>query len=108
MSYVIGLGLMIGAGWFWFDSLRAREIAMELCRHTCRHFQLQLLDDTVRIEHIKIRRRTSGNLYLQRSFKFEFTDTGETRIQGVVMMNANIPVFIDLPGYYEKVINAAA
>ncbi|WP_146066314.1 DUF3301 domain-containing protein, partial [Candidatus Venteria ishoeyi] len=41
---------------------------------------------------------------LQRTYIFEFSADQEDRQQGTVMMNGMNPVFINIPGYYERVI----
>ena len=47
VAAVVGLilGLLL-LGWFWLDSLRARELATEICRAACRQRDLQFLDQT--------------------------------------------------------------
>jgi hypothetical protein len=83
---LIGLGIFL---WFWQDSLRAKELAREACLRACRRCGVQLLDDTVALDKLWLRRRDSGRFCLERRYIFEFTDTGITRIGGVVVMVGN-------------------
>ena len=75
------LGLVL---WFWQDSLRARDIARKASAHACRISRVQLLDDTVALERIWLRRDEHGRLRLERIYVFEFSDTGDTRRRGSV------------------------
>jgi len=72
--------------WLWLDSLKAREIAMRAARTACAGDGLMLLDDTVAIRAIKPVRDDNGQLTLQRAYDFEFSDTGDNRLKGSVVM----------------------
>lgn len=74
------------AALFWVDSLRARERALEAGRHACRRYGLQFLDETVSIARIRLRRDDEGRARIARTYTFEFTETGNTRRQGAIMM----------------------
>lgn len=79
--------LLLGlALWFWQDSLRARELARTAGTRACRLSSVQLLDDTVALERLWLRRDAGGRLQLERLYVFEFSDTGETRRRGSVTM----------------------
>ncbi len=81
------LGLLV---WFWFDSLRAREAALACCRAACRENRLQLLDQTVECISLRPARSAVGRLVLRRTYRFEFSDTGDNRREGrVVMLGAD-------------------
>jgi hypothetical protein len=68
--------------WYWVDSLRAREIAMRAASQACSEEGLQLLDETVSGQKIRLRRNDEGVLGLERIFAFEFTDNGNNRQRG--------------------------
>lgn len=79
------LVLVLAAGvWFWLDGLKAREAGMRAARAACAAEGLQLLDDTVAASGIRARRDDDGRLRLARSFRFEFSDTGDNRRDGSV------------------------
>ena len=46
---VLWLAVIGAAVWFWIDSLRARERAVQLCHASCRARGVQLLDQTVAV-----------------------------------------------------------
>ena len=86
MLELLGLIVLILLGWLWFDSLKAREAAVHAAREACEAEGLLFLDDTVGIASIKPARDSEGRLKLQRAYDFEYSDTGNNRIQGGVIM----------------------
>ena len=79
--------VMIAAGaWFWVDSLRARERALAVGRRACERYGVQLLDETVAFATLGIARDDAGRLHLRRSYTFEFSDTGNNRRRGAIVM----------------------
>jgi hypothetical protein len=79
--------VLIAAGiFFWLDSLRARERALKAGRAACERYELQFLDDTVSFAHIRLRRGEDGQLRIARTYTFEFSDTGNNRRNGAIVM----------------------
>ena len=81
-----GLALLTALGWLWYDSLNVREIAVRAARDACSAEGLLFLDDTVGIASLKLARDGNGHVQLQRAYDFEFSDTGNNRLQGSVVM----------------------
>ena len=77
----IAVGLML-----WIDSLRARERALEAGRAACRRHDLQFLDDTVSFTRGRLARDEEGQLKIKRTYTFEFSDTGNNRRHGAIVM----------------------
>ena len=78
--------LIIACGWFWIDSLRARERALAAGRGACGRYGVQLLDETVQFARLRLARDGEGRLRLRRSYTFEFSDTGNNRRHGAIVM----------------------
>src|SRR5512134_2717525 len=79
--------LLIAAGvLLWLDSLRARECAVKAGRAACERYALQFLDDTVSFSRIRLRRDGEGQLRIARTYTFEFSDTGNNRRHGAIVM----------------------
>ena len=79
--------VLIAAGIFlWLDSLRARERAVQLGRAACQRYALQFLDDTVSFTRIRLGRDQDGRLKIARTYTFEFSDTGNNRRHGAIVM----------------------
>jgi hypothetical protein len=71
---------------FWIDSLRARERALEAGRGACERYGVQLLDETVQFAQLRLARDEGGRLCLKRTYRFEFSDTGDNRRHGAIVM----------------------
>lgn len=80
------IGLIVAGIWFWIDSLRARERALAAGRSACQRYGVQLLDETVQFAHLRLARDDEGRLRLRRSYRFEFSDTGDNRRHGAIVM----------------------
>lgn len=80
---LIGLVLL---AWFWFDTMRARERAIGTGKAACERDRLQFLDETVECVRIRPARDSEGRLTLRRTYRFEFSDTGNNRRAGSVVM----------------------
>ncbi len=87
------LGVVIAAAWLWIDSLRAREHAVAAGRAACKRYNVQLLDETVAFARLRLARDDAGRLRLRRTYTFEFSDTGNNRRHGaIVMLGARLEV----------------
>ena len=77
---------IVAALLLWTDSLRARERAVRAGRSACERYPLQFLDDTVSFARMRLARTADGELRIARTYTFEFSDTGNNRRQGAVVM----------------------
>lgn len=76
---------------FWVDSLRARERALAAGRSACERYGVQLLDETVAAAGLRLARDGDGRIRIRRVFAFEFSDTGNNRRHGsVVILGAEV------------------
>src|SRR3954469_1973599 len=83
---LIVLGVLL-----WVDSLRARERAVHAGRAACQRHDLQFLDETVSFTRIRLGRDDGGQLRIARTYTFEFSDTGNNRRHGaIVMLGADV------------------
>lgn len=82
----LALLLLAAAGWFLWDSLRAREAANAAIRAACRAEGLLFLDDTVGLESVWPVRDAGGRLKLRRVYGFEYSDTGNNRRRAKVTL----------------------
>lgn len=78
--------LILAGAALWADSLRARERAIQAGRSACQRYDLQLLDDTVSFARLRLGRDEEGQLKIARTYTFEFSDTGNNRRHGAIMM----------------------
>jgi hypothetical protein len=80
------IALIVGAVLLWTDSLRARERAVAAGRAACQRYNLLFLDDTVAFTRLRLARNEDGHLRIARTYRFEFSDTGNNRRHGAVLM----------------------
>lgn len=78
--------LIAAAGLLWIDSLRARERALAAGRAACERYGVQLLDETVAFAALRLARDERGRVRLRRTYTFEFSDTGDNRRHGAIVM----------------------
>lgn len=84
---IIGLLLLLAAIiWYWLDSLRALELARDCGRRLCTNDSLQFLDDTVENIRTTPARNGHGRRVLRRTYRFEFSETGNTRLEGQIIL----------------------
>jgi len=78
---IIALGV-----WYWMDSLKTREIALSAARQACARGGFQFLDETVATDLTRPARNGAGQMTLRRVYRFEYSDTGDNRHRGAVIM----------------------
>jgi hypothetical protein len=83
---LVSLIVLGGAAWFWFDTLHARQIGIQAARQACATEQLQFLDDTVASSGLGFARNGNGQLVMKRVYAFEYSDTGDNRRRGNVVL----------------------
>jgi hypothetical protein len=83
---IVGILFLAAVAWLWLDSLKVREAAVRAAKEICASEGLLFLDDTVAIAGIRLARGEDGRVRLQRTYDFEFSDTGNNRLKGSVVM----------------------
>ena len=83
---IVGILFLAAIAWLWLDSLKVREAAVRAAKEVCAAEGLLFLDDTVAISALKLARDDQGQMRIQRSYEFEFSDTGNNRLKGSVVM----------------------
>jgi hypothetical protein len=86
MWEIAALALVLAALYLWMDSLRARERAVAAGREACKRYGVQLLDETVAFARLRLARDEAGRLRLRRTYVFEFSETGNNRRHGAIVM----------------------
>lgn len=86
MWQLAGLALIVVLALFWVDSLRVRERALAAGRAACARYGLQFLDETVVFARLRLARDEAGRVRLRRTYTFEFSDTGNNRRHGAIVL----------------------
>ena len=95
---IAALIALAAVAWLIWDSLKAREAAVEASRAACAAENVQFLDDTVAVESVCPARAPNGNLRLRRVYGFEYTATGNSRQRGTVVMLGDEGLVLRLDG----------
>ena len=81
--------LLLGAiGWFWYSSAQVRDIAIMGAKIRCESRGLLLLDQTISLTKIRLRRDSSGQMRFEREYQFEFSSNGDDRYEGTMTLYA--------------------
>ncbi len=83
LFFIFVIALLI---WFWHDTMQAREQAIVLGKRHCQNDGLQLLDETVSLSSMKLRRDADGQMTFRRVYEFEFSDNGDNRRLGSITL----------------------
>lgn len=85
-SVFIVLLILAALVYFWLDSMKSRERAIQAAHIACREIDVQLLDQTVSLQSIKPARNRRGNFTFKRIYGFDFSIDGNERRQGRAIM----------------------
>lgn len=85
MNNLLAILALLLLGWFWLDSLRARELAIGICHAACEQRGVQFLDQTVALRRLAVR-RTQDGLRLRRVYRFDFSEEGVGRRNGYLVI----------------------
>lgn len=83
---LIVIGLIVGLIFFISSHIQAKEIATFAAKLRCDSRGLLMLDQTVAITSITTARDRQGRMHWKRTFRFEFSQSGDDRYQGTVVL----------------------
>lgn len=107
VSDLIALLALTAVVGLWFKSTRARERAVDEARQQCARHGLQLLDETVGLRGLRLRRH-NGRRRLEVGYAFEVSVHGDDRLDGRLWMCADRLAALSLPSVAEPVADAVA
>ncbi|HET6656247.1 MAG TPA: DUF3301 domain-containing protein [Gammaproteobacteria bacterium] len=82
MGIILVIAAAVAIGWLWNDTLVARERVLRYCRRALDDLELQLLDETVAVHRVALRRNRHGRIAIARTYEFEFSADGRDRWPG--------------------------
>lgn len=71
---------------FWFETLRMREYVIRRCKSTCESAGLQLLDQSVALSGISLKRDRNGRWRIHRRYQFHVSESGADRHTGHMIL----------------------
>lgn len=69
---------------YWINAQRIKEVVLSAAKTYCDKMGVQLLDDSVVLKRLWLKRDSRGQMRLWRHFQFEFSSTGDERYLGSV------------------------
>jgi len=90
---LLALGAIVG---LWLKLSSARERAVQEARQQCQQHGLQLLDETVGLRGVRLR-RVNGLRMIERCYGFEVSIDGHDREPGRLWMIGNVLSSLSLP-----------
>ena len=100
---VLMIVTVLAAAW-WSAARAAAERAEEVGRNACFAAGVQWLDQTVHADGLRLRRREDGWLGLERSFRFEYSEDGQDRHIGRLVLLGNALVSFSGPARATPVV----
>lgn len=95
-SFLYLLVLLFAVAVFWQSAMHARDAANVAAREACMERGVQWLDGTVAFRQWKLQRGRDGRMGLQRTYVFDYSEDGETRRQGFVIVAGRRVEFVGL------------
>ncbi len=86
MADLLFIILLLLLGYFWSNSLKARELAFLVAKRHCQQMNVQLLDEYVALNGLWLKKDGAGKTRAWRSYLFEFSSTGNERYNGKVIL----------------------
>ena len=78
--------LVMFAAWYWLKARELKDLALRTATRHCQDLSLKLLDDSVVLRALRLRRDQTGQLRWLRRYRFDFTSTGDDRYQGEITL----------------------
>jgi ApbE superfamily uncharacterized protein (UPF0280 family) len=82
---ILGLAVAFVVLW-WRSSIEARDRANAAAVSACQEAGAQLLDGTVAFQRLRPGRDDEGRFALRRTYVFDYSDDGQSRRQGFVVL----------------------
>ncbi|MCK9636323.1 MAG: DUF3301 domain-containing protein [Methylobacter tundripaludum] len=83
---LILIALLLVGYLYWFNGQLVKELALKAVRAHCLNLDVQMLDEYVALNGVRLKRDQAGKMRLQRTFVFEFSSTGNERYNGICTM----------------------
>ncbi len=114
MGWIFFLALLAVGYQIWPLQQKAKESAVTAVRRRCQQEGLQLLDDTLVLERMRVKRPGRGQGRLQavgesgkastlpvvvRTYRFEFSSTGDQRYKGLITLQGRKVASIEMEPY---------
>ncbi len=77
---------LLGGAWLWLENQGVRERAISIAKDFCKKEDVQFLDGAMALVRMRLQRDAMGRMAIARTYQFEFSDTGDNRLKGTIML----------------------
>ncbi len=88
--------------YYWWSASGIREIALAATKFHCQNMDVQLLDECIVLNRLWFKRDEMRKIRVWRSYRFEFTSTGDSRYHGRIILLGSKILSIQLDPYRFK------
>jgi len=99
LHHVAWIMLIVFALTYWWHAAGIKQLALQATKQHCRTAGVQLLDQSIALAGISIRRDARGKPRLERHFRFEFASLGDERYPGLTIMRGKQCHHIELAAH---------
>ena len=75
----------------WHDSMKAREQTLATARRACNDMCVRLIDDTVSLTSIGLKRNPQGRIQIRRIYEFRYLEPDFTIQHGIIILLGDRP-----------------
>lgn len=86
MLEFIVVASLLGGAWLWLENQGVRERAIAIAKDFCNKEDVQFLDGAMALVRMRLQRDALGRMTIARTYQFEFSDTGDNRLKGTIML----------------------
>lgn len=86
MTEFFGLVILLSFSWLWLENQGMRERAIAIAKDFCTQENVQFLDGAMALVRMRLRRDALGRMAIMRTYQFEFSDTGDNRLKGTIIL----------------------
>ena len=90
LADILFVAVVGSVGFYWFNGIKVRELAIHAARRSTVTADLQLLDQTVSQAKVSLSKDRDGRWRIWRQFRFEYSRDGVTRETGQIIMLGNV------------------
>lgn len=92
--------LLVAAGWYWWKARARKEMAYRVVKQHCEKNAVEILDESLVLTSIGMAKNNRGFWKIRRSYRFEFSTTGEYRYYGTVQVLGSKVISIELAPHH--------
>ena len=78
--------LLLILAWLWLENQGVRERAIAIAKDFCTKEDVQFLDGAMVLVRMRLKRDALGRMAIARTYQFEFSDNGDNRLKGTIIL----------------------